>query len=191
MRLKITYPTVKRSSLRLKKLLAFIRWAVVFSGYICVIMNLVTGGKAWSAVVVMSLYTVWTLVLSPDLVEYNRISQFIKLITCSCILLTLIDVFLSPGWAIEVVPIVCFCGLTVAGVLFFTDLERQKQNMLPMLLLIFFSLIGAVVGLCVWHEESRWALAVMGAFALALLIACAVTLGSDFVRELQRRFHVK
>lgn len=191
MRLKITYPTVKRSSLWFKRLLTFIRWAVVFSGYICVIMNLVTGGKAWSAIVVMSLYTVWTLVLSPDLVEYNRISQFIKLITCSCILLTLIDVFLSPGWAIEVVPIVCFCGLTVAGVLFFTDLERQKQNMLPMLLLIFFSLIGAVIGLCVWHEESRWALAVMGAFALALLIACAVTLGSDFVRELQRRFHVK
>ena len=139
----------------------------------------------------MSLYTVWSLVLSPDLVEYNRISQFIKLITCSCILLTMIDIFLAPGWAIEVVPIVCFGGLTIAGVLFFTDLEKQKQNMLPMLLLIFLAIIGSIVGLCLWHEESRWALAVMGAFALALLFACAVTLGNDFVRELRRGFHIK
>ena len=93
-----------------------------------VLVNWATGGKAWSLIVLMSLYMVWTLVLSPDLVEYNRISQFIKLITCTCILLTLIDVFLISGWAVIVVPIVGFGGLIVAGILFLTDLERQKQN---------------------------------------------------------------
>ena len=139
----------------------------------------------------MALYMLWTLVLSPDLVEYNRISQFIKTIVCTCILLTLIDVFLAPGWAIEVVPIVCFTGLAVAGILFFTDLERQKQNMLPMLLLILFAIAGSVIGLSLWHEESRWALAVMGVFAVCLLFACMVSLGSEFLRELKRRFHTK
>ena len=79
----------------------------------------------------------------------------------------------------------------MSGVLFFTDLERQKQNMQPMLLLIILSLIGSGVGLPVWQEESRWALAVMGMVALVLLIACIATLGSDFLRELKRRFHVK
>ena len=191
MELKITYPPVGKRKLQQKKLIAIMRWPFLFAAYICPILNLVTGGKAWSLIVLMSLYTVWTLVLSPDLVEYNRISQFIKLITCSCILLALIDIFLAPGWAIEVVPIVCFCGLAISGILFFTDLERQKQNMLPMLLLIFLALIGSVIGLCLWHEESRWALAVMGAFALALLVACVITLGNDFTRELKRRFHTK
>lgn len=191
MKIKVTYPPVAKRKLQRRKFLNIVRWPMLFAALICPVMNIVTGGKAWSLIVLMSLYMVWTLVLSPDLVEYNRISQFIKLVTCACVLLALIDVFLAPGWAIEVVPIVCFCGLAVSGVLFFTDLERQRQNMLPMLLLIFLALIGSALGLCLWHEESNWALAVMGTFALALLAACAVTLGNDFVRELRRRFHIK
>lgn len=164
---------------------------MLFAALICPVLNLVTGGKAWSIVVLMGLYMAWVLVLSPDLVEYNRISQCIKLITCSCVLLALIDIFLAPGWAIEVVPIVCFAGLAVCGVLFFTDLERQKQNMLPMLLLILLALAGSIVGLSLWHEESRWALAVMGVFAFSLLTACAAILGHGLLREFRRRFHTK
>ncbi len=191
MKLSITYPALGKRRLQRRKLLSIIRWPLGFAALICPVLNLVTGGKAWSLIVLMSIYMFWTLILSPDLVEYNRISQSIKLIACTCILLTLIDVLLAPGWAIEVVPIVCFCGLTVSGILFFTDLERQKQNMLPMLLLIFFAMAGAGIGLCLWHEESRWALAVMGTFAFILLIACAAALGRDFIRELQKRFHTK
>ena len=191
MKLDITYPTVERRRLQRKKFLHIVRWPVLFAALICPVVNLVTGGAAWSIIVLMALYMLWTLVLSPDLVEYNRISQFIKTIVCTCILLTLIDVFLAPGWAIEVVPIVCFTGLAVAGILFFTDLERQKQNMLPMLLLILFAIAGSVIGLSLWHEESRWALAVMGVFAVCLLFSCMVSLGSEFLRELKRRFHTK
>lgn len=191
MKLDITYPAVERRRLQRKKFLHIVRWPVLFAALICPVVNLVTGGAAWSIIVLMALYMLWTLVLSPDLVEYNRISQFIKTIVCTCILLTLIDVFLAPGWAIEVVPIVCFTGLAVAGILFFTDLERQKQNMLPMLLLILFAIAGSVIGLSLWHEESRWALAVMDVFAVCLLFACMVSLGSEFLRELKRRFHTK
>lgn len=63
--------------------------------------------------------------------------------------------------------------------------------MLPMLLLIALGLISSVVGLSLWHGEDSWALAVMGAFALALLVACAVTLGGELIRELKRRFHTR
>ncbi len=191
MKLKNTYPPAEKNRLNRKTVLGMVRWPFLFAAYICPIINLLTGGKAWSVIVLVSLYTVWTLVLSPDLVEYNRISQFIKLIVCSCVLLLCIDIFLTPGWAIEVVPIVCFCGLAISGVLFFTDMERQKQNMLPMLLLIFFAIAASITGLCFWREESRWALGLMGAFAAALLIACIATLGNDFLRELRRRFHIR
>lgn len=190
MKVKNIYPAVEKRRLQRKKLIGIMRWPVLFASFICPVINITTGGKAWSIIVVMSLYMAWSLVLSPDLVEYNRISQFIKLIACSCVLLALIDIFLAPGWAIEVVPIVCFSGLTIAGILFFTDLDRQKQNMLPMLLLIFFAMAGSVIGLCLWRAESRWALVVMGAFAASLLVACIAALGTDFIRELKRRFHV-
>ena len=191
MKLKITYPQPERRRLRRRRLLEILRWPFLFAALVCPALNLVTGGSAWSIVVLISLYTVWTLVLSPDLVEYNRISQFIKLIVCCCALLISVDLFLAPGWAVEVVPIVCFGALAVSAVLFFTDLERQKQNMLPLLMLIFFAIAGSAAGLALWREESRWALAVMGVTAVTLLTACAVTLGSEFLRELRRRFHTR
>lgn len=191
MKVEITYPPVERRRLQRRKLLRILRWPFLFAAYICPLINLLTGGKAWSVIVLMSLYMAWKLVLSTDLVEYNRISQFTKLIVCTCVLLGLIDWLLAPGWAVEVVPIVCFGGLVVAGILFFTDLERQKQNMLPMLVLIVMALFGSVIGLSLWHEESCWALVVMGALALALLVGCAATLGGEFLRELKRRFHMK
>ena len=191
MNIKNTYPPVEKRKLQRKKLLSIIRWPYLAVACICPVINLLTGGKAWSTVTVMSMYMVWTMLLSPDLVEYNRISQFIKFITCSCVLLALIDVFLAPGWAMEVVPLVCCGGLIISGVLFFTDFEKQKQNMLPLLLLIFVALAGSGIGLCVWHEKNRWPLEAMGGTAAILLFACIVTMKNEFVRELRRRFHTK
>lgn len=168
------------------------KWPFLFAAYICPILNLVTGGPAWSVIVVWSLWIVWSFSLSPELVEINRISLFVKLITNSAILLIMIDVLLSPGWAIEVVPIVCFSGLAIAGILFFTDIDRQKQNMMPMLMLIIISIISSISGLIILRQEdSKWALAVMGAFAFALLVAGAAVLGSDFIRDIKRRFHTR
>lgn len=191
MKIKNTYPTAPKHTLQRRKFLKIVRWPCLAAAYACPIVNLIIGGRAWSVIVLMALYMLWTLVLSPDLVEYNRISQVVKVVTYSIILLALIDVCLAPGWALDVIPIVCFGGLILSGVLFFTDLERQKQNMLPMLLLIFLAILGAIIGLSTWHTKMRWAIIVMGALALALLVACIIALGAEFLRELKRRFHTK
>ena len=124
MKIEVTYPAVPRRRLRRRRLKSAAGWILLLAAYICPVMNIVTGGKAWSVIVLISLYMVWTLLLSTDLVEYNRISQFTKVLVCSCALLTAIDVFISSGWAIEVVPIVCYAGLIVSGILFFTDFEK-------------------------------------------------------------------
>ena len=192
MKIKNTYPPAPKRTLKRRKFLKIVRWPFLGIAYACPIVNLFVGGKAWSLIVLMCLYMIWTLILSPDLVEYNRLSQVVKSLAYCILLLGMIDIFLAPGgWALDVIPIVCFSGLILSGVLFFTDMERQKQNMHPMLMLIFLAIIGAVVGLCVWHENIRWAIVVMGALALALLIACIITLGPEFLRELKRRFHTK
>ncbi len=191
MNIKITYPAVPKQKLQRDRFLKFARWPVAVAAVACPLINYCTGGKAWSVVVLMGLYMLWTLVLSPDLVQYNRISQFIKFITCSCVLLVLIDIFLSSGWAVPVVPLVCSGGLIVSGFLFFTDLEKQKQNISPLLLLAVLSLIGAGIALAVWQKASHWSIVALGAVSLALFIGCIIVLGSDFLRELRRHFHTK
>jgi len=192
MEIEITYP--KKSALKLQRhnIIRLARWPFLFAAYICPIINLLTGGPAWSVVVVWGLWIVWSFSLSPGLVEINRISLFVKFLANAAMLLIIIDVFLSPGWAIEVVPIVCFAGLTVTGVLLFTDIDRQKQNMMPMLLFIVVSLASSVSGLIIWGQDGdRWALGVMGAFAFALLIAGVSVLGNDFLLEVKKRFHTE
>jgi len=196
MDVEITYPKRNEQGLRKQfqryKIIRWAKWPFMFAVYFCPILNITTGGPAWSVIVIWALWIVWSFTLSPDLVEINRISLFVKFLTNAAILLIMIDVLLSPGWAIKVVPIVGFSGLVVAGILLFSDIDRQKQNMMPMLRLIIVSLIGSVSGLIIWSQnESKWAFAVMGAFAFALLVAEIAVLGNDFIREIKRRFHIK
>lgn len=191
MKIKITYPKVSPKIIKHQRLINFMKWPLLIAVVICPIINLITGGKAWSLVVLMSIYMAWDLVISRDLVEYNRISQFVKLITLTSLLLITIDVFLAPGWALEAVPILIFSGLIVTSVLFFTDIERQKQNIFPFLFLILLSIISSIVGLSFYHEKDSWPLTVMGAVALFLLITLSITLKENIINELKKGFSVK
>lgn len=191
MKVDITYPRQSGRGLQLNQIRNWIRWPFLFAAYICPILNLCAGGKAWSVIVLWSLWMAWSLVFSPDLVEYNRISQIVKLVADASALLIMIDLLLAPGWADEAVPLVCFSGIVVTGTLFFTDLDRQKQNMMPMLWMILISIISVIISFSFWTRENGWPLALMGAVAAALLFACYFVLGRDLLRELKKRFHTK
>lgn len=191
MKIKITYPKVSPKIIKHQRLINFMKWPLLIAVVICPIINLIIGGKAWSLVVLMSIYMAWDLVISRDLVEYNRISQFVKLITLTSLLLITIDVFLAPGWALEAVPILIFSGLIVTSVLFFTDIERQKQNIFPFLFLILLSIFSSIVGLSFYHEKDSWSLTVMGVVALFLLITLSITLKENIINELKKGFSVK
>ena len=191
MKIKITYPKVSPKIIKHQRLINFMKWPLLIAVVICPIINLITGGKAWSLVVLMSIYMAWDLVISRDLVEYNRISLFVKLITLTSLLLITIDVFLAPGWALDTVPILIFSGLIVTSVLFFTDIERQKQNIFPFLFLILLSIISSIIGLSFYHEKDSWPLTVMGVVALFLLITLSITLKENIINELKKGFSVK
>lgn len=191
MKIKITYPKVSPKIIKHQRLINFMKWPLLIAVVICPIINLITDGKAWNLVVLMSIYMAWDLVISRDLVEYNRISQFVKLITLTSLLLITIDVFLTPGWALEAVPILIFSGLIVTSVLFFTDIERQKQNIFPFLFLILLSIFSSIIGLSFYHEKDSWPLTVMGVVALFLLITLTITLKENIINELKKGFSVK
>ena len=93
-----------------------------------IIVNICVGGKAWSAIVVAGEIALWKLVFALDLVEYNRISQFIKATIYSCIILALIHFLIVPFWALGIISILVYAALIVSGILFLTDIKRQKQN---------------------------------------------------------------
>jgi hypothetical protein len=167
------------------------KWIFILLAMASVIVNICVGGLLWFPVALMGLFMVWNLVLSIDLVEYNRISQFIKATIYSCILMALIDIFLVSGWALDVISIVSFASVIISGILFFTDFNRQKQNMLPMFYLITIALIWSMVGLFSALEVMSWPLIVLGGVTLLLLAVIIITLRGDFIRELKCRFHLK
>ena len=191
MHIKNTYPSVARGSGSRRRMLTVMRWPFLLAAAASLIVNLCVGGPLWSIVVLCALYMAWTLIFSTDLVEYNIISQSIKTVAWCVVLLGLIDIFLIHGWAKFVIPIVCFGGLAFCAVLFFSDLDTQKHNMLPLIDFIFASLIGSGIALYFWHEKSDWPIIVLFGLSLLFLLALIIVLGQDFKREMKRRFHIK
>ena len=188
MQIELIYPPVEKRRLARPRIAHYCKWAFLFAGLMCAVVNLSTGGKAWSVVVIWSMWMVWAQLISPDIVEFNRISQSIKLIVNACILLVMIDWLLTPGWAAEVVPIIGYSTLIIVSILFFTDMETQRQNMLPLLLFCAACLVGSIVGLATLREHESWPFAVLCAIAFSLLVGCAVNLGKDFLLECRKRF---
>ena len=81
--------------------------------------------------------------------------------------------------------------LAVAAVLFFTDFSRQKQNIIPLMLLCLVAFLTAGVCLLVPSVEHQWGLIVLAALSFGLFVACAVCLGGGFFRGLHKYFHIK
>lgn len=193
MKIKIVYPIPPKTSDHRRRLLSFFRVPVYVGGLCSVIVNLCVGGNAWSVIVLIGLYMLWTLLLSPAVVECNRISLWIRLIASSCVMLACIDVFLAPGLITHVVPLVCFGGVVVCSVLFFTDLTRQLQNAFPFIffLLLCFLASSAVLLFDRFRQISPlWPFIVLCPLCGTLLLVLFALSGGAFFRELPRRFHM-
>ncbi len=191
MKINLTYPEVSKKKYKRRRMLEITRWIFILFAIASVIVNITVGGVLWFPVALMGLFMIWHLFMDVDLIEYNRISQFIKATLYSCVLMFLIDTFLVGGWALDVISIVCFASVIISGVLFFTDFNRQKQNMLPIFYLIIIALIWSMTGLFSALEMQSWPLIVLGGVTVLLFLVIIITLRGDFIRELKCRFHLK
>ena len=172
-------------------MLAVLRWPFLTVAAACLIVNAAIAGPFWGIIAVLVLYIVWRLILSPDLVEYNRMSQSIKIVTWVSSLLALIDILIVHSFALFVIPIVCFSGLVVCIVLFFTNIQTQKHNMLPLILFEVVSIIGAIIVLCLWRDVNNWPYIVLLSLSVLSLLSMVIVLGRDFRIEIKRRFHIQ
>ena len=191
MQIKNTYPKIKSGSANRRRLLHILRWPFILLAVASVTVNLLIGEPYWCVIAVAALALVWNLVLSTDLIEYNRISQAIKAVIWSSVILLLIEYFIVSIYAVFVIPIVCFGGLIACMVFLFTDLETQKHNLLPLINFIFLSIVGSGVALYFFPEARNWPFIVLFGESVLFLIALILVLGQDFGRELKRRFHIK
>lgn len=191
MEIKVTYPRVKKGTKNRRKMLQILIWPFLILGIASVIVNICIGGKIWSPIVIVGLMMLWRLVFSIDLVEYNRISQFIKATIYSCIIIALVHFLITPFWALGIISILGYAALVVSGILFLTDIKRQKQNMLPMFFFIVVTLAGSAVGFILSDAADLWTIIVLCAVSVVLLFVCIVILRADFIRELKKGFHIK
>lgn len=187
MTVKVTYPHLKRKIERMRVFRFWAKLGIVFASFVCILVNFLVKGPAWSAIVVWAGWTAWVLMDSPDFGSCNRISLWSKFVVNATVLLVMITYLFSRGasWGI---PLTWFIGECVAGVLFFTDMNRQRQNISPMLLLLCAGFLAAIVAMII--TEVTWVLLAVALTAVAILIACVIVLKGDFIRAFKKTMHI-
>lgn len=190
MNISYAYPKPIRKKQVRRALKTITRYLFIFASFITLTLNAIVGGSAWSLVVVYSMYFAWTSFIDTDLVEYNIVSQSIKFISNSCIILILLSIIYNITPLIEnVVPYIVIASVIAMTILYLSDMERQKRNLFPILLFIFVTIIAASVYV-INPSYNDWEMPVMGIMSLSFLILCLMSLRGEFLRELQKRFHL-
>ncbi len=187
---EVIYPKIKKQSLAMLRVRYIFGILFLVSSVACVAVNLILRGPAWSVVVLWSLYMVWTLCLKLPLVDRNLINLGVRFAVMTVILLILIDRLLAPGWAEFVVPLVAYGALIVLAVLFFVNVSKQRQNVMPLVFLTVCVVIASAIALFVFSLTS-WPMIVLACVAVALLVATVFTLRTRLFSEIRKRFHIK
>ena len=192
MKVKNTYPPAsKKGKVDLSTVIKWAKWPFIIAVIATPVINLILGGQAWSLVALWGLFMLWSFTISPQLVEYNRLSNVAKLVTYSAILLVIIKYTIAPTMDISVIVLVGAGGLVLLGILFFSNLRRQKQNVFPLLLFIVMSVILGVVAIIIWRGKTSWPYIVFASIAIGFLLTIAIVLREDLLNEIKKRFHTK
>lgn len=193
MKMLNTYPPAKRQKIQKNRIIEYARWPFLMAAILLPIINLLTGTPWWSVIAVFGLWVVWNMLFATQLVEYNRISNTVKLITYTAILLLLIYWLLDPKWegVINVIAIVSFSGVTLLGILFFSNLHKQRHNLFPLLLFIVAVVAFGVTGIIIWRGRASWEFITLLSTCVAFLVTTAIVLRKDLLREFAKRFHTK
>lgn len=193
MKMLNTYPPAKRQKIQKNRIIEYARWPFLMAAILLPIINLFTGTPWWSVIAVFGLWVVWNMLFATQLVEYNRISNTVKLITYTAIMLLLIYWLLDPKWegVINVIAIVSFSGVTLLGILFFSNLHKQRHNLFPLLLFIVAVVAFGITGIIIWRGRASWEFITLLSTGVAFLVTTAIVLRKDLLREFAKRFHTK
>ncbi len=186
----IQYPKQKRSSLFMYTLRKILRMLSVMAMIACPLVNYLTKGPAWSIVAMVGIVFFWRAFLSPDILEFTSMGQVFRLGSFAIIETMLIGIFLSPGWIGFVLPIIAFGTLIVSAFIFVLNINKRKNNIMPLIWEVFLSLVAFLV-LYLIMPRLNWPTITMGAVAGAFAVIGLVMFHSAIWQELKKRFHTK
>ena len=145
--IEISYPVPRRRLLDLRRLRRAALRFLCASGALCLFINLCTGGPAWSLVVLVSLWFVWTNLLARPLVEDGLAERISRLLLSVCILVLTVELCFGGEYTGIVLPILLACTLAfLAG----TAYLGRRRRLMPLLRLAAVSLLdilAAALGL--------------------------------------------
>lgn len=191
MEIKVIYPLKRRRHRFWKFCCMLYNWAFLISLFVCPFINIVTGGKAWSVVVIISEFLIWSSFISPSMFELNRTSQSIKLFLNILLLLVSIDLFIEGGWGLFVIPIVSFGGLIACSALFFSDFNQQRHNAIPFILFATLALLAGLVGCFAPFVETRWVFIVLGSLSFGVLLVTLILLRRTVILDIKKQLNTK
>ena len=186
----IQYPKQRRSSLFMYNLRMILRVLCVLALITCPLVNYFTKGPLWSVVAICGIIFFWRAFLSPDILEYTSMGQAFRIGSFAIIETTLIGVFLSPGWIGFVLPILAFGTLLASAFIFVLNINKRKNNIMPLIWEIVLSLIAFLV-LYIRMPSLNWPTITMGAVAGAFAVIGIILFHSAIWQELKKRFHTK
>ena len=189
MHVHLTYPPATRLSFWKRNWLSLWRTAFLFAGYTCLIVNFLTGGIAWSFLVVGGLMLFWIVFIYRPQVENTLIKKLCDVLIATCLYLLLVDSVLGTSWSGFVVPIVFFGDLIFIGMFFLLFFRKQKRNFLPLFELICAGIVATLIAL-VGMRTLNWPMIVVGSVSLGLLVLCMALFWQPMKVELQKKFHM-
>ncbi|MDD3212938.1 MAG: DUF6320 domain-containing protein [Eubacteriales bacterium] len=188
MQVHIIYPVQTPLSFWRSNRLELLRLLFVWLGYLCALINFLTGGTLWSLAVIGGLVLLWVAVFYKPLVENTAIKKISDVGITVCLYLFLLEGVFGGNWSGFVVPIVLFSDLIVAGTYFLAFFKKEKRNFLPLFELTLGGLIAIFCGLVGWSRLD-WPLIVVGGVSLAL-ITLTVALHFQAIKlEFQKKIH--
>ncbi len=189
MKVDIIYPLPPKKSRVIETIIEIVKWLFIASVIIAPITNIFVGKQAWSLLVMWPIYVIWKSVVNRDSIEFNRISQGSKLLIYVCILLLIINFVFSFNWGGFVIPLVYLSMLITISVFFFTNITKQRQNIMPLIWLITISIIAFSASVIGW-PKLNWPMIVLGCVSFVILFVCVIILKNDLLLEFKKKFHV-
>ena len=180
--IEISYPVPRRRLLDLRRLRRAALRFLCASGALCLFINLCTGGPAWSLVVLVSLWFVWTNLLARPLVEDGLAERISRLLLSACILVLTVELCFGGEYTGIVLPILL---AFLAG----TAYLGRRRRLMPLLRLAAVSLLdilAAALGLLPLNLPAAVTLLALG---LAALLPALCLYRRELVLELQKRLH--
>ena len=190
MNIKVIYPLIKKQNHFYQNLRYIIRLVFLIASLICILLNVIFKGPAWSLVVIWSLISIWNIVFSLKLVEYSIFSHLIEVVFHIIVLLFLINKVFNLVFAEYVIPIVLFGFLLALFIIYYVAYDKRDRNIISILSLGLIHLVSIPYAINSLSNNNWLILSFHIATSIILLILIIIN-WKDFIFELRARIFNK